>query len=546
MLNSQFFRFDYLSVFSGGLAVFFTVLIAVYSRGYFRERKGNFSYYLYLFLTLVASLGVVFANHLILFLVFWGFLGLLLYLLVSRGEKENTPATAKKAFIIIGGTDALMLLGAAVIWRLSGTFDMDKIRVPLTGRLAWGAYLCLAAGALAKAGAMPFHTWVPDVAVDAPTPVTAYLPASLDKILGIYFLARLSLNLFQLTPGANTLLMALGSFTIIAAVMMALVQHDLKRLLGYHAVSQVGYMVLGIGTGNPLGIAGGLFHMLNHTIYKTGLFLSAGVVEKKTGTTELDRMGGLAKIMPITFISFLIAALAISGVPPLNGFVSKWMIYQGVIEAGKSGGGLWVVWLAAAIFGSALTLASFMKALYAVFLRRPASDLEEESGKTSPFLWVPPTLLAVLCVVFGVFAYRTLHLFIYPCLSSPVHIFGLWSAGAATVLLLIGLALGLVIYLINAGFKTRPTEIFIGGETIAENPGIGVSPTTLYNTVAEIPFLKKIYSLAEEKVFDIYDLSTGLTLSVSGWLRRRHHGVLTGYLSWLLVGLIILLFILSR
>src|SRR4030042_5389712 len=120
--------------------------------------------------------------------------------------------------------------------------------------------------------------------------------------------------------------------------MMSLIQHDLKRLLGYHAVSQVGYMVLGIGTGNPIGIAGGLFHMLNHAIYKSCLFLSGGSVEKKAGTTELDKLGGFAKIMPITFVTFVIASLAISGVPPFNGFASKWMIYQGIIEIGKNGG----------------------------------------------------------------------------------------------------------------------------------------------------------------------------------------------------------------
>ena len=112
---------------------------------------------------------------------------------------------------------------------------------------------------------MPFHTWVPDAAEDAPIPVVAFLPASLDKLLGIYFLARITLDMFVMDLGMNTFLMAIGSFTIVAAVMMALIQHDLKRLLGYHAVSQVGYMVLGIGTGNPIGIAGGLFHMLNRS-----------------------------------------------------------------------------------------------------------------------------------------------------------------------------------------------------------------------------------------------------------------------------------------
>ena len=177
-----------------------------------------------------------------------------------------------------------------------------------------------------------------------------------------------------MSAAMNTFLMAIGSLTIVCAVMMALVQHDLKRLLGYHAVSQVGYMVLGIGTGNPIGIAGGIFHMLNHAIYKSCLFLSAGAVEKKTGTTDLDKLGGLSKTMPVVYVAFLIASLAISGVPPLNGFASKWMIYQGIIETGRQGSHLWILWLMAAMFGSALTLASFMKLVHAVFLGQPSSE----------------------------------------------------------------------------------------------------------------------------------------------------------------------------
>ncbi|MFH1901103.1 MAG: proton-conducting transporter membrane subunit, partial [Candidatus Omnitrophota bacterium] len=307
-LIEQLFKIDSLSLFVGIFIGIFSLLTIVYSVGFMKRVKGLIRYYLYIVLTLLASLGAVFSNNLILFMVFWGFLGLLLYLLISFGKNERTPATAKKAFIIIGGTDALMLLGLAFIWKISQTFQIDQMSISLNTHLAVLAYLCLAAGAFAKAGAMPFHTWVPDTAEDAPTPVTAFLPASLDKLLGIYFLVRISLDMFRMNTAMNTVLMAVGSFTIVAAVMMALIQHDLKRLLGYHAVSQVGYMVLGIGTGNPIGIAGGLFHMLNHAIYKSCLFFSCGSVEKKAGTTDLGKLGGLAKAMPITFVTFLIAS----------------------------------------------------------------------------------------------------------------------------------------------------------------------------------------------------------------------------------------------
>ncbi|MDO9579097.1 MAG: proton-conducting transporter membrane subunit, partial [Bacteroidales bacterium] len=394
---------------------------------------------------------------------------------------------------------------------------MDEISITLNTKVAVLAYMCLAAGAFAKAGAMPFHTWVPDTAKDAPTPVVAFLPASLDKLLGIYFLVRISLYMFKMNPTSNTVLMMIGSFTIVAAVMMALIQHDLKRLLGYHAVSQVGYMVLGIGTGNPIGIAGGLFHMLNNTIYKSCLFLSGGIVEKKVGTTDLNKLGGLAKIMPITFITFLIASLAISGVPPLNGFASKWMIYQGIIKTAENGGYLWIIWLTAAMFGSSLTLASFMKLIHTVFLGQPANkqtwsnevltkaeSMINKRRETSSTMWIPPVLLAVLCVIFGVFAYRIpLKMFIFPSLEGKVEFFGIWNASLATILIIVGIIVGIIIYLLGTITKTRETEAFIGGEILEKQPNMRVSGTEIYNTIKDVAPLDAIYGLAERKVFDI-------------------------------------------
>jgi NADH:ubiquinone oxidoreductase subunit 5 (subunit L)/multisubunit Na+/H+ antiporter MnhA subunit len=545
MLGSNLLKFDNLSIFVGIFVVFFSLIIALYSIGFMRKRKGLLGYYLCMGLTLIASLGVVFANDLILLMVFWGFLGLLLYLLIGFGKGKNASRTAKKAFIIIGGSDALMLLGMAFIWRIAGTFQMDRLTIALNAKPAIWAYLCLACGAFAKAGAMPLHTWIPDTAEDAPTPVTAYLPASLDKLLGIYFLTRISMNIFQMNNGMNTFLMALGSFTIVAAVMMALIQHDLKRLLGYHAVSQVGYMVLGIGTGNPIGIAGGLFHMLNNAIYKSCLFLGGGAVEKKAGTTDLQKLGGFAKIMPITFITFLIASLAISGVPPFNGFASKWMVYQGVIETAKSGGHLWIIWLVAALFGSALTLASFMKLVHSIFLGQSSARPTEGIKEVGPTMWIPTTILAALCIIFGVFAYRVpLGMFIIPSLNRELAFQGVWNAGGATILMLIGIGVGFVIYLLGTAVKTRQASMFVGGEVVKDVPEMRVSGTEFYNTIKEIGILKAIYNLAEKKVFDIYDVGAKIVFGFTNVLRNIHNGILPTYLTWCLLGMAILFYFL--
>jgi len=546
-----YLKFDSLSTFVGLFIAFFTLLITVYSFG-FMDRKRNLSgYYLYILLTLIASLGVVFSNNLILLIVFWGFLGMPLYMLIGYGNKKRTSATAKKAFIIIGGTDALMLLGIGLIKYMTGTLQMDQLSIAINSKPAMLAYLCLAAGAFAKAGAMPFHTWVPDTAEDAPTPVVAFLPASLDKLLGIYLLARISLDIFKLNFAMNTILMALGSITIFAAVMMALVQHDLKRLLGYHAVSQVGYMILGIGTGNPIGIAGGLFHMLNNAIYKSCLFLSGGSVEKKAGTTDLGKLGGLAKIMPVTFVTFLIASFAISGIPPFNGFVSKWMIYQGIVEVGRSGDNLWILWLVAAMFGSALTLASFMKLIHAIFLGQSSRQVQvsdvKKSKEVTPLMWVPQVALALLCVLFGVFASRMpLNLFVFPGIRGSVRFLGIWNAGLATFLLLIGIMFGIIIYFIGTGRKAKESEIFVGGEILKDIPEMRVSGTQFYNTIKELYFLRAAYKLAEKKLFDIYDVGTKITLGFNKMLSFLHNGVLPTYLTWCLLGMGILLYFLVK
>jgi formate hydrogenlyase subunit 3/multisubunit Na+/H+ antiporter MnhD subunit len=522
---------------------FFGVLIALYSIKAMAGRSGQGQYYAYFLWTLGAACGAALANDLILLLVMWGFLGLTLYLLISLGE-AGAEVAAKKTFIIVGASDSLMILGIGILWLLTGHFTMDAISVPLDGALPVIAFLCLAAGAFAKAGAMPLHSWIPDAAEKGPVPVTAFLPAALDKLLGIYLLARVALSLFDMTRGAMIFLMAVGAVTIIGAVMMALVQHDFRRLLGYHAVSQVGYMVLGIGTGTPVGIAGGLFHMVNHAIYKSCLFLSTGNAERAAGTRDLEKLGGLARPMPVTFFAFLVAALSISGVPPFNGFFSKWMVYQGIIDAGRDGPGLWVVWLAAAVFGSALTLASFAKLTHAIFLG--TAKKENRKVTEAPFaMWFPPAVLAIVCILFGIFAVSLpLKGLIYPATGRTVSYLGVWNAPVATLLIIAGIAIGGVIYLVGRIQGIREEQPYLGGEVLpAETSPSGAD---FYQTISDSGVLKPVYALAEKKAFDVYDQGTKASFALSNLLRRLHTGILTTYLSWCLLGLIVLLLLLLR
>jgi NADH:ubiquinone oxidoreductase subunit 5 (subunit L)/multisubunit Na+/H+ antiporter MnhA subunit len=553
LLTTGYFRFDSLSSFVLVAIGLFGFLITLYSLRYMAGKSRLREYYTYLLWTIGSSCGAVLANNLILLLVFWGFLGLTLYLLIGIGGPQASQA-AKKTFIIIGASDALMLLGIILIWLKAGpgtsifSLPMDKISIPLVGGVAMAAYLCLAIASFAKAGAMPFHTWIPDMAQTAPVSVTALLPASLDKLLGIYLLARVSMHLFVMNEAMGLVLLIVGAITIIAAVMMALIQHDLKRLLGYHAVSQVGYMVLGIGTGNPIGIAGGLFHMLNNVIYKQGLFLAAGAVEKRAGTSDLDKLGGLARVMPITFLTCVIAALSISGIPPFNGFVSKWMVYQGIIEVGAGqglGARLWILWLIAAMFGSALTLASFMKLIHATFLGQSSTKNRKVRREVSWTMWLPMGILAGLCVIFGVFAYRTvLTTFILPAVPG-VSFLGVWSPGLATLLVIVGLAIGAIIYWLgNLTKSLREDTPYIGGEVLPAE--VRVSGVDFYNTVKDFTLLKVIYKKAEDKFFDIYDQSKRLILFVTRKLQHLHNGVLPTYLVWCLVGMLVLFLAIMR
>ncbi len=518
-----------------------TLMILLYSLVYVKSGRVK-NYYSWFLITLGCSYGAVMSDNLLLFLTFWGILGITLYKLIP-GDNEESSATAKKTLILIGASDSIMIIGIAIVWKLTGTLSMENISVPTTSLLSITAFIALLTGSFTKAGAFPFHTWVPDYAKDAPASSSALLPASLDKLLGIYFLARITTSLFILNKWITLILMTIGVVTIIIAVMMALVQHNYKRLLGFHAVSQVGYMILGFGLGSMIGIAAGLFHMINNAIYKSGLFLSAGSVEYRTGEQDIDELGGLSKAMPFTFFASLIFAMSISGIPPFNGFASKWMIYQGIIDFGNGSdpaNKLWFVWLGLAVLGSALTLASFIKLIGGIFLgrRKPAF----ENIKEVPFLmWMPMLILALFCIVFGIFSTR----YIVPKLFMPVtgvfEFSGFWDSSFVSLLVLISIILGIIVYLASGLKKFRREDSFIGGEKIQD---MTAYPTTgFYKTIGEFGFFAWMYKKAEAKWFDIYDLSKQLVLWFSHKLSLAHEGVLPTYVIWVFAGLIIMLLI---
>ncbi|HDS06755.1 MAG TPA: hypothetical protein ENO05_03930 [Bacteroides sp.] len=539
------FNIDSLSKFITLSICAFSLLVSLYSLRYITKDHQIRNYYPYLLLTAGFSAGTALTDNLLLFLFFWGILGLTLYLLI-RGHDEESSDAAKKTLIMIGSSDGIMILGIGIIWKISGTLSISGLTLPTSSPLLVTAFLALLVGSFTKAGAFPLHTWLPDYAKKAPASSTAYLPASLDKLLGIYFLYRICIDMFELNQGLVFLLLLVGVLTIILGVMMALVQHNYKRLLGYHAVSQVGYMILGLGLGTPLGIAGGLFHMVNNAIYKGGLFLTAGNVEHATGKEELSDLGGLSRAMPVTFAATLVFALSISGVPPFNGFASKWLIYQGIIDFGQGAGWtnqLWWIWLGLAVLGSALTLASFLKYCSGIFLGRKQKNLDK-AREVKPLMWISPAILALVCIIFGVFASS----WVVPRIIMPLHgtfdYTGVWQSGTVSILIAVSILLGIIFYLIGNIKRFRTEDSFIGGETFREEMRYPV--TEFYKTIGEFRFFSVLYHQAEKKWFDIYDIGRGMVLSAGKWLSRAHTGILTAYAIWLFGGLVILILILFK
>lgn len=462
-----------------------SLAVSVYS--FSVPAKGSSKWFFFnLLMTQGFAAGAALSDNMVAMLFFWE--GLLVFLYTFIALSQNTHAakrTAMKAFLINAVTDLSLLAGVTITAYIAGTMSMSDIsHNKLTLDYGWSifAYVLLLIGAVSKAGAFPFHTWIPDAATDSSAPFMAYVPAAIDKLLGIYFLVRASVYLFNLNGAMQLALMTLGAVTILVAVMMAFVQKDYKRLLSYHAVSQTGYMILGVGTLNPIGIAGGLFHMVNNSVFKSCLFMTAGSVERQTGTGDLSKLGGLFRSMPVTGLCFLIAAVSISGIAPLNGFFSKELVYKGTLDTG------YTIFFLAAELGSFLTLASFLKLGHSVFFGpRPGNLAETKEAPLSMLL--PMLALAGVCVAFGFGARLPLNWLISPALAGMGIQHAAMSGFHPDKLYFIS-----VIVILAAVINHMLGLAAGGGKASRASDHIHYAPV-----------LKETYAMAERRVFDLYE-----------------------------------------
>ncbi len=367
--------------------------------------------YLSLFMLMVAGMnGVVLSGDIFNLYVFLEIASLASYALVGFGcEHEELEASFK--YMVLGSVaSAFVLLGVALVYGNTASLNMAYVsRAIQTSGVNAGLAFALAlfiAGFGLKAALVPFHAWLPDAHPSAPAPISAMLSGVLIKALGVYALARIVFNVFGVTVIVSWILIALGVLSMVIGVFLAVGQWDFKRLLAYHSISQMGYVILGIGIGAlvlarggkvewaTLAILGGLFHLVNHAVFKSLLFLASGSVEMSTGTRQLKEMGGLVKRLPMTRTTCTIASAAIAGVPPFNGFWSKLILVIAAVQAG-------FVWLAGiTVVVSLVTLISFLKVQRYVFLGELPDNLQEVRENRGSML-VAMGFLACLCVLMG-------------------------------------------------------------------------------------------------------------------------------------------------
>ena len=382
----------------------------LFSAGYM-ERYTAKPKYLSLFLLMVAGMnGVVLSGDLFNLFVFLEVASIASYALVGFGcGHEELEASFK--YMVLGSVASMFILfGIGLVYGNTGSLNMAYAsraiaETGLTRGLVFALGLFVAGFGL-KAALIPFHAWLPDAHSSAPAPISAMLSGVLIKTLGVYAITRVVFNVFGISIQLGWVLLVLGVLSMVAGGFLAIGQADIKRLMAYSSISQLGYVVMGIGLGGliiaqggstawaSLAILGGLFHLINHAVYKSLLFLTSGSVEISTGTRQMDRMGGLGKVLPITRATCTIASASIAGVPPFSGFWSKLILVIAAVGAGY-------IWLGAIIvFVAVLTLIMYLKVQRYVFLGELPENLsgvEERRGSMTCAMVV----LAYLCVLMG-------------------------------------------------------------------------------------------------------------------------------------------------
>jgi len=374
------------------------------------------NYFYALFCLMIAGMnGVVLSGDLFNIFVFLEISAISSYALVAFGVEKNELEATFKYQVLGGLASFLVLFGIGFIYWKTKTLNIADIKNAFSTGYDKTYYLFVQilflSGFGLKAAIIPFHAWLPDAHSSAPSPISAMLSGVLIKAVGIYVIIRLFFNMFELSEGMAILITTLGTLSMVIGVFLAIGQWDIKRLLAYHSISQMGYVVLSVGIGMilisrgnnsevaVLAIAGGIFHLINHAAFKGLLFLNAGAIEYSIGTRDLKEMGGLYKSMPVTSATSFVASLSISGIPPFNGFFSKLIIIIAAIMAE------FYLLAALAVIVSIITLASFLKFQRYAFYNKSDNKLQGQI-KEVPFPMIfSMIILSILCLLLSLLAF---------------------------------------------------------------------------------------------------------------------------------------------
>jgi multicomponent K+:H+ antiporter subunit A len=398
------FRFDGLGLLFAYLIVGIGLLVIMYARYYLKAEDATGRFYAFLLLFMGAMLGVVLAENLLLLLVFWELTSLVSFLLIGYWKHEaEARQGARLALFITGGGGLALFAGVLLLGHMAGSFSLSDVLLagPVIKKhpLYDLTLVLILLGAFTKSAQFPFHFWLPH-AMAAPTPISAYLHSATMVKAGIFLLARL----FPVLSGTETwftLVSAAGVITMVMGAYHALFQNDLKGLLAYSTISHLGLITLLFGLGTSLGAIAGVFHIMNHAVFKASLFMAAGIIDHETGSRDMRKINGLAKYMPYTAVLAIVAALAMAGVPLLNGFISKEMFFQEAVDLaalGYTGYGL----PAAAVIAGIGSVAYSARFIHDVFWNGEPVGLTRTPHEPPRWMKVPIEFLVVLVIAVGV------------------------------------------------------------------------------------------------------------------------------------------------
>ena len=406
---------DPLSVLMASIATFIGAWIMLYSVGYMEHEEGLPRYFFFMTFFIGGMTGLVMADNLLQLYIFWEIVGMCSYALIGFYYWKPEAAHAGiKAFITTRIGDASMLIGIVLLYSALGTFKYSEISELMARGLDGGvldqgfmilSLLLLFGGAVGKSAQIPLHVWLPD-AMEGPTPVSALIHAATMVKAGIYLVARLIVSVVPFEEFSPAMLSQwyiavayIGAITSLFAATMGLVMTDIKRVVAYSTISQLGLMLAALGLATEAGWFASGFHLLNHSIFKALLFLAAGAVMHAVGTTDMDKMGGLKNKMPITFYTSLIGALALAGVPPFSGFFSKDLIIKAALDATP----IYILITLASI----LTFIYIFRWIYRIFLAPPSSEAVNHAHDPPPVMTIPLMVLAAGSIISGIWLEAT-------------------------------------------------------------------------------------------------------------------------------------------